>query len=61
MKRQPRYPVTINGEVLRAIFTKPKPSDTRPFVVRLLSSLKPVVRVTKRGLSFIGIRGSADF
>ena len=61
MKRQPRYPVTINGEALRAIFTRPKPSDTRPFVVRLLSSVQPIVKFTKRGISYIGIRGSADF
>ena len=61
MKREPRYPVTINGEVLRAIFTKPKPSDTRGFFVRLLSSVQPIVKFTKRGISYIGIRASADF
>lgn len=61
MKREPRYPVTINGEVLRAIFTRPKPSDTRSLVVRLLSSVQPIVKFTKRGISYIGIRGSADF
>jgi hypothetical protein len=45
MKRQPRYPVTVNGEMLQAIFTKPAPrSDTRPFFARLLSSFKPVIR-----------------
>jgi hypothetical protein len=61
MKREPRYPVTINGEALRAIFTRPKPSDTRGFFVRLLSSVQPIVKFTKRGISFIGIRGGADF
>ncbi len=61
MKREPRYPVTINGEALRAIFTKPKRSDTRSFFTRLLSSIQPVVKFTKRGISYIGIRGSADF
>ena len=61
MKREPRYPVTIDGEVLRAIFTKPKPSDTRPFVVRLLLSIQPVVKFTKKGISYIGIGGRADF
>ena len=61
MKREPRYPVSINGQMLRAIFTRPKPSDTRGFFVRLLSSIQPVVKFTKRGISFIGIRGSADF
>jgi len=41
---------------------KPAPSDTRPFIVRLASSLKLVVRGTfKKGINFIGIRGSADF
>jgi len=59
MSRRPV--VTINGEVLRAIFTKPRPSDTRPFVVRLLSSLQPVVRIGRRGLSFLGVRGRVEF
>jgi hypothetical protein len=53
--------VTINGEVLRAIFTKPKRSDTRPVLTRLLTSLQPVVRFSKRGLSFIGVRGKVEF
>lgn len=61
MKRQPRYPVTINGEVLRAIFTKPTRSDTRGFFVRLLASIQPVVKFTKKGISYIGIGGRADF
>jgi hypothetical protein len=61
MKREPRYPVSINGQMLRAIFTRPKPSDTRPFVVRLLSSIQPVVRFGRRGLSFIGVRGRVEF
>jgi hypothetical protein len=61
MKREPRYPVTINGEALRAIFTKPKPCDTRGFFVRLLSSIQPVVRFGRRGLSFIGVRGRVEF
>ena len=48
---------------MRAAFTpKPQPSDTRPFVVRLASSLKLVVRGTlKKGINFIGIRGGAEF
>jgi len=47
---------------LRHAMTKPKPSDTRPFIVRLASSLKLVVRGTfKKGINFIGIRGGADF
>jgi hypothetical protein len=61
MKREPRYPVTINGEALRAIFTKPKRADTRPLLTRLLSSLQPVVRFGRRGLSFIGVRGRVEF
>jgi hypothetical protein len=59
MSRRPV--VTINGQMLRAIFTKPKRSDTRGFFVRLLSSVQPVVKFTKRGISYIGIRGRADF
>jgi hypothetical protein len=56
-----RPPVTITPEMLRAIFTRPTPSDTRPFVVRLLSSIQPVVKFTKRGISYIGVRGEAQF
>jgi hypothetical protein len=59
--KPPRYPVTINGEMLQAIFTRPKRSDTRPFLTRLLSSFKPVVRIGRKGLSFVGVRGSAEF
>ena len=60
MSRRPV--VTINGEALRAIFTKPKMSDTRPFVVRLLESIRLVVKGNfKTGLKFLGIRGGADF
>ena len=45
-----------------ALTPKPKPSDTRPFIVRLVSSLKLVVRGSlKKGINFIGIRGGADF
>lgn len=45
-----------------ALTQKPKPSDTRPFIVRLVSSLKLVVRGSlKKGIQFIGIRGGADF
>jgi hypothetical protein len=41
---------------------KPAPSDTRSFVVRLVSSIQLVVRGSiKKGISFIGIRGGADF
>lgn len=62
MKREPRYPVTINGEALRAIFTKPAPrSDTRPFLTRLLTSLQPVVRIGRKGLEFVGVKGRVEF
>jgi hypothetical protein len=61
MKREPRYPVTINGEVLRAIFTKPTRSDTRSVLTRLLTSIQPVVRFGRKGLSFIGVRGKVEF
>jgi hypothetical protein len=56
-----RRPVTINSEMLRAIFIKPAPSDTRPVFTRLLASLQPVLRFGKRGLSFIGVRGKVEF
>jgi hypothetical protein len=56
-----RRPVTISSEMLRAIFTKPAPSDTRSVFTRLLSSIQPVLRFSKRGLSFIGVRGRVEF
>jgi hypothetical protein len=56
-----RRPVTINSEMLRAIFTRPAPSDTRPLLTRLLSSLQPVIRLGKKGISFIGVRGKVEF
>jgi hypothetical protein len=59
MSRRPV--VTINGEALRAIFTKPTRSDTRPLLTRLLTSIQPIVKFTRKGISYIGIRGSADF
>jgi hypothetical protein len=58
---KPGKPVEIDGNMLRAIFTKPAPSDTRPVLTRLLSSLQPVLRFGKRGLSFIGVRGKVEF
>jgi hypothetical protein len=56
-----RPPVTITPEMLRAIFTRPAPSDTRSVFTRLITSLQPVVRFGKRGLSFIGVRGKVEF
>jgi hypothetical protein len=56
-----RRAVTITPEMLRAIFTKPTPSDTRGLFTRLIASLKPVVRFGKRGLTFIGVRGKVEF
>ena len=56
-----RRPVTINSEMLRAIFTKPAPSDTQPVFTRLLASLQPVIRLGKKGISFIGVRGRVEF
>jgi hypothetical protein len=45
-----------------ALTPKPQPSDTRPLFVRLVSSLKLVVRGSfQKGINFIGIRGNADF
>ena len=54
-------PVTVTPEMLRAIFTKPRASDTRPLLTRLLTSIQPVVRFGRRGLSFIGVRGRVEF
>jgi hypothetical protein len=56
-----RRPVTINSEMLRAIFTRPRPSDTRPLLTRLLTSIQPVLRIGRKGLKFIGVRGKVEF
>jgi len=59
---KPRYPVSINGEMLNAIFNKPdQRSEQRMFVARFIASLRPVIRVTRKGLSFFGVRGEAQF
>jgi hypothetical protein len=47
--------------MLRAIFTRPTPSDTRGFFTRLLTSIQPVIRIGRKGLSFIGVRGRVEF
>jgi hypothetical protein len=60
MKRD-RSVVTINGEMLQAIFTKPTRSDTRPIFTRLLTSIQPMIRIGRRGLSFIGVQGKVEF
>ena len=45
-----------------ALTPKPKPSDTRPFFTRLLSSIRLVVRGSiKKGITYVGIKGGADF
>ena len=55
------------GEVkawwLRAAFgRKPKPSDTRSFLARLLASTRIVVKGSlAKGINYIGIRGGTDF
>ena len=47
---------------MRAAFTpKPQPSDTRPLLVRLLASIRPVLKFSKKRLTYIGIKGGADF
>jgi hypothetical protein len=58
---KPGKPVEIDGNMLRAIFTRPTPSDTRPLLARLLTSIQPVIRIGRRGLSFIGVRGRVEF
>jgi hypothetical protein len=54
-------PIEIDGNMLRAIFTKPTPSDTRGLFTRLLTSIQPVLRIGRKGLSFIGVRGRVEF
>jgi hypothetical protein len=48
---------------LRHAFTpKPQPSDTRPFLARLATSIRLVVKGSlKKGINYIGIKGRADF
>jgi len=58
---KPRKAVEIDGIMLRAIFTRPKRSDTRPLLTRLLTSIQPVVRIGRKGLSFAGVRGGTEF
>jgi hypothetical protein len=58
---KPRKTVTIDGNMLRAIFAKSAPSDTRGFLTRLLTSIQPIVKFTRKGISYIGIRGGVDF
>jgi len=56
-----RRPVTITPEMIRAIFARPTPSDTRSVFTRLLTSIQPVVRIGRKGLTFIGVRGRVEF
>jgi len=45
-----------------ALTPTPKPSDTRTFFTRLLSSIRLVVRGSlKKGITYIGVRGGTDF
>jgi len=45
-----------------ALTPKPKPSDTRPFLTRLVTSIRLVVTGSlKKGITYIGIRGGTDF
>jgi hypothetical protein len=56
-----RRPVTITPQMIRAIFARPTPSDTRGFFTRLLTSIQPVIRIGRKGLAFIGVRGRVEF
>jgi hypothetical protein len=58
---KPGKPVEIDGNMLRAIFTHPRPSDTRGLLTRLLTSIQPVIRIGRKGLAFIGVRGRVEF
>jgi hypothetical protein len=45
-----------------ALTQKPKPSDTRPLLARLASSLRLVVKGSwKKGITFFGVQGGTDF
>ena len=45
-----------------ALTPKPKQSDTRPFLARLATSIRLVVKGSlKKGITYIGIRGGTDF
>ena len=41
---------------------KPAPSDTRPLLTRLATSIRLVVKGSlKKGITYIGVRGGTDF
>jgi len=41
---------------------KPSPVvDKRPFLIRLLESVRLVVRGNRSGVTYVGIKGGADF
>lgn len=48
---------------MRAAFTpRPAPSDTRPLLTRLATSIRLVVKGSwKKGITYIGVRGGTDF
>jgi len=35
--------------------------DRRPFLIRLLESVRLVVRLNRRGVSYVGLKGGTDF
>jgi len=44
-----------------AMTLKRKPDDTRPFFVRLFASIRPIIKFNKRGVTFVGVKGGANF
>jgi hypothetical protein len=41
---------------------KPTPAlDNRPFIIRLLESVRLVVRGNKGGVTYVGVKGGTDF
>jgi len=51
----------ITDQMLQAIFTKPVSGTKRPFFKRLLASIRLVVRGNRRGPTYVGVRGGAEF
>ena len=56
-----RRPVVIDGEMLRAIFTKPRPSDTRPLLTRLLSSIQATLSALRLAMAMACLTAPCSF
>jgi hypothetical protein len=45
----------------KLVTKKPKPPDNRPLWRRILSSVRPDIKFTKKLISYIGIKGKIEF